>query len=616
MRSAYEDRQRQLTAQRATLDSRDRRLSIARGLTFLLAASSGIYVLFRPSLNLGVAVALAWAVFILFVVLHATVSTRQFEVERRLTLCQRALARLAGRYRAAATEGHRRGDGYVDPDHPYTSDLDIFGPSSLFEQLNTAQTPGGEAKLAAWLSEPADLETIAGRQRAAQELGQLDRLREEMALSGMGASEADRDARPFLEWAAGPPKLASQRGWLVAAALVLVMATISLLILYWTVGAGWTKAWIGTCTLQVVLLIALRPTLEPILAPVCVKQSPLGTYHGLMALIEGQQLVDGELQRLQGRLLATGKTTASQQMQRLDKLIGLAAVRHNALVHIMADVFLLWDLWCAWLLERWRREWGKEVARWLDTVSEIEALTSLATYAREHPSYQWPQVDDGERHLRARALAHPLIPADQRVANDVVLDGDTPALMVTGSNMSGKSTMLRSLGINTVLAQAGAPVCATRFEMSPLRVRTSIRVDDALDQGASRFYMEVRRLKGIVDALHEPGPTVLFLLDEVLHGTNSRERNVGAKAVVRHLVDQDTIGAVSSHDLGLVELEALTDGKVRNVHFEDHLEDGAMCFDYQMKPGAVSTSNALRLMRQVGIDVPGLLGDAPPPSET
>jgi DNA mismatch repair ATPase MutS len=178
--------------------------------------------------------------------------------------------------------------------------------------------------------------------------------------------------------------------------------------------------------------------------------------------------------------------------------------------------------------------------------------------------------------------------------------------MITGSNMSGKSTMLRSMGLGAVLAQAGAPVCAAELTMSPVRVFTSMRVGDALDRGVSRFYMEVEKLKRIVDALDEAGAPVMFLLDEVLHGTNSRERIIGAKAVVRYLVEHGAIGAVSSHDLGLVELERLTDGKVKNVHFEDHIENGRMCFDYRMKAGAVSTSNALRLMRDVGLTVPGL----------
>jgi len=606
VQQTYLTHQQRLGDQGKSLDQRDRRLSTVRGVTFLVAAASGLYALFRPSLALGVAVAVAWTIFIVFVVLHAMVSTRQFEIERRLELCRRALARLAGSYRAPAKEAHRRGDGYVDPDHPYASDLDVFGPASLFEQLNTTQTPGGAAVLARWLGEPTGPEAILARQRAVQELAPLGELREEMALAGMRASEGERDAGPFLEWAGGGSELHGKRGWLVALSLVLVAVTMTLLALSWVVEASWTQGWLAGCALQIVLLIALRPRLEPILAPVCVKQSPLGTYHGLMALIEQQSFADQRLGELQSDLREAGDAAASAQMMRLDKLVGLAAVRHNALVHIVADVFLLWDVWCAWLLDRWRAEQGARVASWLATLSEMEALASLATYAHEHPSHAWPQVDESSPQLRARDLGHPLIPADQRVTNDATLDGDTPALMVTGSNMSGKSTMLRSLGVNVVLAQAGAPVCAASLAMSPLRVCTSIRVDDALDQGASRFYMEVRRLKSVVDALGKPGPTVLFLLDEVLHGTNSRERNVGAKAVVRHLVARGAIGAVSSHDLGLVQLEELTDGRVKNVHFEDHLEDDAMCFDYRMKPGPVGTSNALRLMRQLGIDVDGL----------
>jgi DNA mismatch repair ATPase MutS len=248
------------------------------------------------------------------------------------------------------------------------------------------------------------------------------------------------------------------------------------------------------------------------------------------------------------------------------------------------------------------------VAGWLATLAELEALASLATFAHEHPDYAWPRIEEADHVFEGRDLGHPLIPADRRVSNDVALDAAHPALMISGSNMSGKSTMLRSIGVNAVLALAGAPVCASSLRLGIVHVYTSMRVGDALDRGASRFFMEVRRLQQLLAALEDPqtGSAVLFLLDEVLHGTNSRERNIGAKAVVSHLVERGAIGAVSSHDLGLVELEKLTAGRVVNVHFEDHIEDGGMCFDFRMKPGPVSTSNALRLMRMVGIDLPGL----------
>jgi DNA mismatch repair ATPase MutS len=324
-----------------------------------------------------------------------------------------------------------------------------------------------------------------------------------------------------------------------------------------------------------------------------------------MRLLESHRFEDPHLSELQQALEPTRGVTASAAMKRLDSLAGLAALRHNALIYIVAELLLSWDVWCAFLLDRWRARYGARVDGWLEALSELEALAALATFADEHPGYAWPELAGDSPHFRAVALGHPLIVPPQRVVNDVTLDAEVAALMITGSNMSGKSTMLRSVGIAAVLAQAGGPVCAQQLALSPLRVITSMRVGDALDRGASRFYMEVRKLKRVVDELDGEVP-LLFLLDEVLHGTNSRERNIGAKAVVKHLVAHGAIGAVSSHDLGLVELESLTDGRVMNVHFEDHLEAGEMRFDYRMKAGPVSTSNALRLMREVGIRVEGL----------
>jgi len=260
-------------------------------------------------------------------------------------------------------------------------------------------------------------------------------------------------------------------------------------------------------------------------------------------------------------------------------------------------------VWCARALARWRQRCGPELAGWLRALGELEALCALATFAYEHPEYCWPKVGGDEPHLRARALGHPLIPPDRRVNNDLDL-GDAPAgWMISGSNMSGKSTFLRAVGINAVLAQAGAPVCAQSLELCELSVRTCMRIDDSLEEGISRFYREVLRLKRVLDSLDEEGPPVLFLLDEILHGTNSRERNIGGRAIVKRLVDHGAIGLVSSHDLGLTSLEGLTDRRVRNAHFTDQLKNDQMCFDYRLRPGPVASPNALRLMRQVGIPV-------------
>ncbi|MEQ9320837.1 MAG: DNA mismatch repair protein MutS, partial [Polyangiaceae bacterium] len=519
----------------------------------------------------------------------------------------RALERIAGRYRAPESERHRRGDDLADPEHPYTGDLDIFGRASVFEQLNQTQTSGGASLLASWLAGPATADAIRARQRAAKELAELGELREQMAMAGMRAGNVDRDVDRFLKWSSEPADFARSGRSVAALSIALVVTSMTLLAISSALAGVWTKIWLGALGAQILLLMATRPKVEPILAPVCIKQSPLGKYRELLALAENAEFEHEALTGLQARLREDGG--ASAQIERLERLVGLASIRHNGFGLLIADIFLLWDIWLGWLVDRWRARSGARVRGWLDTLAELEALSSLGTWAYEHPDHAWPELVDGAPRLVARKLGHPLIPVGNRVVNDIALEGDVAALMVSGSNMSGKSTMLRSIGVATVLAQAGAPVCAQSLSMTPLRVYTSMRIGDALDQGASRFFMEVRKLKAVVDAANarpEGSAPLLFLLDEVLHGTNSRERNIGAKAVVRHLVAQGAIGAVSSHDLGLVELEELTDGAVVNVHFEDHIEDGEMRFDYRMKTGAVSTSNALRLMRAVGIDVPGL----------
>jgi DNA mismatch repair ATPase MutS len=270
----------------------------------------------------------------------------------------------------------------------------------------------------------------------------------------------------------------------------------------------------------------------------------------------------------------------------------------------------MWDVHCAAALLRWRARAGAHVRDWLETLAEVEALASLGGFAHEHPSFVFPELAP-EATVDARGLGHPLIADDKRVGNDVRLASASPArdvtsraLVVTGSNMSGKSTLLRAIGVNVLLANAGAPVCATAARIGPARIATSMRIDDSLEQGVSHFYAELRRLKRVIDLAREtPLPPVLFLLDEILHGTNSRERVLGACAVVKELLARGALGAVSTHDLGITALEKELGGLVENVHFEEQVRGEEMSFDYVLRPGIVQSSNALRLMRAVGIDV-------------
>jgi len=290
-------------------------------------------------------------------------------------------------------------------------------------------------------------------------------------------------------------------------------------------------------------------------------------------------------------------------MAALARIVGFVDARRNEVFRLFIAPLLLWDLHGALALVRWRRRVGGHVRGWLQAIGELEALASLAAFAFEHPGFAWPEPV-GQPMLEARSLGHPLIAADRRVGNDVRLPSGGRAVVVTGSNMSGKSTLLRAIGVNIVLARAGAPVCARGMSFGPMRVATSMRIEDSLSRGVSHFYAELQRLKQIVDWARESGGgPVLFLLDEILQGTNSRERVAGARGIVRELLSTGALGVVSTHDLGITALAEELSDRVENVHFEEQVSGTTMTFDYVLRPGVVQSSNALRLMRAMGLAI-------------
>jgi DNA mismatch repair ATPase MutS len=331
----------------------------------------------------------------------------------------------------------------------------------------------------------------------------------------------------------------------------------------------------------------------------------------MLGTVEGRTFDVPTVREIQQTLL--GARAASRSLARI---VSFVDARRNEVFRFILGPMLGWDLNCALSLEAWRAKNGPRLRRDLDALARLEALVALGTRAFERPGDAWPEVveDDETMIFRAEKLGHPLIPAAKVVRNDVVVGGDhAQVLLVTGSNMSGKSTLLRAVGANVVLALAGAPVRAASMRCSPFAVHTSMRVRDSLSEGVSHFFAELQRLKQVVDAADgatrtEGARPVLFLLDEILHGTNSRERHLGARAIVRHLASSKACGAVSTHDLALAALEKEIEGKVTNVHFREQVARDAtgketMTFDYRLLPGVVTSSNALRLMRIVGIDV-------------
>ncbi len=288
-------------------------------------------------------------------------------------------------------------------------------------------------------------------------------------------------------------------------------------------------------------------------------------------------------------------------MSRLRTLVDFIDSRDNLILKIV-DVPLMYSVQVAFAAERWRHEHGQAVRRWLHAVGEIEALLSLATYSYEHPGDPFPEFTNEAASIEAEQIGHPLIADARCVRNHVTIASDTRVLLVSGSNMSGKSTLMRAIGINTVLAMAGGAVRAQNMRLSPLSVAASIRINDSLQEGSSRFYAEITRLRQIFDLADGPVP-LLFLLDEVLQGTNSSDRRIGAEGIVRALVDRGAIGLVSTHDLALTEIGAALNGRLRNVHFQDEIENGRMKFDYKLREGIVTKSNGLELMRSIGLKV-------------
>jgi hypothetical protein len=534
----------------------------------------------------------AATLFIVLAVIQARITSARRRLERAATLYEQGLARLDDEWAGKGETGER----FLDAAHPYAEDLDIFGRGSLFELLSIARTRVGEETLARWLLAPAAPDVVRARQGAVIELRSKLDLREDLALLGEKV-RSGADASALTIWADAPPWHVPRAMRL--SALLLALVTVIALIL-WLTGFSWLP-FLVAFVMGRALAFRLRSEVERAISAVEQPGRELTLLAEVLARLERERFSSARLVELRAALDVEG-LPPSRQIARLNRLIELLDARRNMMFAPLA-ILLLWQVQLAFAVERWRQRSGPAVARWLAAVGELEALGSLAGYAYEHPQDPFPELVECSALFEGEGLGHPLIPEARNVRADLHLSADERrVLIVSGSNMSGKSTLLRSVGINTVLALAGAPVRARKVRLSPLQVAASIHILDSLQAGASRFYAEITRLRQIVE-LTERGLPVLFLLDEILHGTNSHDRRIGAEAVVRGLINRGAIGLVTTHDLALTRVAEELATYAANVHFEDHLEDGKMTFDYLLRPGVVERSNALELMRSIGLEV-------------
>jgi hypothetical protein len=609
--------QRRLDARRAAATQearRDRSIANARLAVFLIAVALGAtFVVRRGAFARPFALALAAiaVLFIVLVVIHDRVIRLRKRAERAVAFYEGGLARIDDVWAGTGDPGGE----FADTHHPYTDDLDVFGPGSLFELLCRARTGWGRAKLAGWLRSPADVRTARARQRAVAEMSGLLDLREALALTGERVAALSPDA--MLRWTAEPGETVP--AWARALAYALPAFAAAGL-------AGWIFSGIGMIPfftavfLEFAFVWGMRRRIARIVSGADKPSADLGLLAGILALFERERFESDHLRAIVARV-ETGGVPASRRIAELARIADRLDWARNAIAAPIAFV-LLWESHHAFAIQRWRARFGPHVTAWCDAVAEIEAIASLACQAFERPVDPFPEFTDEQdaaEAVRKRpapvyeadGLGHPLIPGARCVRNDVRLTGGLKMLVVSGSNMSGKSTLLRAVGTNAILAFAGAPVRARRLRLSPLATGASIRRNDSLQEGVSRFYAEITRLRRLLEIAEGPIP-LLFLIDEMLNGTNSHDRRIGSEGVLTSLVERDAIGLVTTHDLALAQIADRMTPRAANVHFEDFIDQGRIAFDYRLRPGVVEKSNALALMRAVGLDV-GVTG---PETET
>ncbi|MBZ5673423.1 MAG: DNA mismatch repair protein MutS [Acidobacteriia bacterium] len=538
---------------------------------------------------------------IVLVVIHDRVDRDLRRAARGIAYYERALGRLDNRWIGAGNQGER----FRDPRHVFADDLDLFGRGSLFELLSTARTRMGERVLAGWLLTPGDPEEVAARQESVKELRPRIDLREEIAMMGEDLRAA-LDDRRLGEWGNEPAVIFFPGArWLALILAIAAVVTATTVLLDRTSLVPFLFVVLG----ELIFMMATHRATSQVAGSVGTPAHELRLIALLLERLEREPFRSPALAGLREKLLVEG-VPATRQIQRLVGLVDRLDWARNLFFRIPAAA-LVWMPQFAMAIEKWRVRYGPHVAGWVAAIGDFEAMSSLACFAYERPDAAFPELaDSSEGFYEAQGLTHPLIPAAEAIANDVKLGGDTRSSpesdvrlwIISGSNMSGKSTLLRAVGLSVVLAWAGAPVTATRLRLSRLRLGASLRTSDSVTDHRSRFYAEISRLKDVVD-LARSGEPLLFLLDELLSGTNSHDRRIGAQALLIGLVERGAIGLATTHDLALAEIAEQLKGRAINVHFEDHLEGGEIRFDYHLRPGVVARGNALELMRAVGLDV-------------
>ncbi len=589
----YKTRVEEFSLQADRLQKKENRLSLARLIVFI--ASIGLFFGFYSMNHL-----LAIALFIIGLVAFGRLvlfynKTEKSRIYARHLETINSLERscLKGNY-----SEHPNGSEYIDREHPNSYDLDLFGHASLFQYLNRTTSKPAADKLSEWLRLPAEIDEIPRRQAAIIELKPQIDWRQRMITLGYLNKKAGSDPQSLLKWVKSsgffPKRTRLKIAVISLSAFVIVLTVFTIL---FSLPAG---VLIPAFAINFFFYFTQGQKISRLHEQVGRSSELLQTYAATIKLIEDETFDANKLKELQQVFISN--TPVSLQINRLSKMVSRLDTRLNVMVAIPLNLFLFWDIHCCLALEKWKRSHEGQLEQWFSAMAEFEVLSCFANMAFNNPEWPMPKVTQDYFALESKDMGHPLIPEERRVCNSIAISSGGKTVLVTGSNMSGKSTFLRTCGVNIVLALAGAPVCAAAFTVSHVQVFSSMRISDSLEDNTSSFYAELKRLAAIIKEA-EHNPRLFLLLDEILRGTNSNDRYIGSVALIRQLIGYETVSVVATHDLKLADLAAELPEKIDNYHFDVKIDGEELYFDYKLNPGICTSMNASILMKKMGIKI-------------
>ena len=491
------------------------------------------------------------------------------------------------------------GSEFYKDEHSYAGDLDIFGRASLYQFINRTHSQQGNQLLADWLLTPATPQVIQERQKALQELMHQTNWRQELQAHGSSSTITVDTEKKMEEWLEEENQFIHKKIWHIIRYIFPVIATSTLLCFLFDVITY--QRFLQSLLVFTIIAFAITRLIVPLYRKLNKITRQMEVLSNSIACIENAPFNDSLLTNLKQQF-HSGNNKASHQILQLKNIFNRFDYRLNPVVFIPLNVFLLWDLQQVLQLEKWKQKNNQQINHWFRALAEMETLSSIATLAFNHPHWSFPILQPNEPVFDAVQLGHPLIEPQKNVLNDFTTKGNEQINLITGSNMAGKSTFLRSVGVNMVLACMGAPVCAKQLTVSPLKVMSSMRIKDNLEESTSTFYAELKKLKQIIDAINNNEP-VFILLDEILRGTNSNDRHTGSKALIKQLLQHKATGILATHDLELANLANDYPATVHNYHFDVQVNADELYFDYKIKRGVCQSMNASILMKKIGIEL-------------